>query len=67
MISTDFHVSFFLNRAILVVSVVLREFTLTISVSNGEPVSIESEILRAVSLGTTVISEITRLEIQSSG
>ena len=38
------------NRVISVISVVLREITLTISDSTGEPVSIESEIVRVVSL-----------------
>ena len=46
----------FLNR---VISVVLRETTFTISVSTGEPVPVESEIVTVVSLSTTEISEIT--------
>ena len=33
----------------------------------GEPVSMESEIMRVVSLSTTQISEITRLKTRSSG
>ena len=47
-----------------VVSVVLRETTLTISVST---VLIESNMVRVVSLSTREISEITRLKIRSSG
>ena len=43
------------NRVISVISVVLRDTTLTISVSKGE---LESEIVRVVSLSTTEISEI---------
>ena len=56
-----------LNRVISVISVVLRETNLTIPVSTGEPVSLESEIVRVTSLSTTEISEITRLKIRSSG
>ena len=55
------------NRVIMVISVVLRETNLTISVSTGGPVSKEYEIVRVVSLSTTEISEITRLEVRSSG
>ena len=43
----------FFNRVISVFSVVLRETTLTISVSTGEIVSMESEIVGVVSLRTT--------------
>ena len=52
----------FLYRIISVISVVLRENTLTISVSTREPVSMESEIVRVVSFDTTEISEKTRLK-----
>ena len=44
---------FFSNRGISVISVVLRETTLTILDSTGEPVSMESEIVKVVSLSTT--------------
>ena len=56
--------SFFLlfNRVILVISVVLRETTLSISDSTGETVSMDSEIVRVVFLGTNEIFKITRLE-----
>ena len=54
-------------RIISVISVVLRETTLTISDLTSEPVSKESEIVRVVSLRTAEISEIIRLKIQSSG
>ena len=57
---------FFLNRVISVISIVLRETTLTTSDSSGELVLIESEIMRVVYLCTTEISEITRLKIRSS-
>ena len=57
---------FFLNRLISVISVVLRENTLTISDSTGETVSMESEIMTVLSLSTTEIPEITRLKIRSS-
>ena len=56
-----------LNRALSVISVVLRETTLTVSVSTGEAVLMESEIVREVSLNTSEISEIIRLKIRSSG
>ena len=54
---------FFLNPVISIISIVLvlSETTLTISDSTGERVSMESEILRVVFLGTTAISEITQL------
>ena len=52
----------FLNRVISVISVVLRETTLTRSDSTGKPVSMEYEIVKVVS----EISEITRLKIRSS-
>ena len=39
------HLVFLLNRVISVISVVLRETTLTISDSTGEPMSMESEIM----------------------
>ena len=56
----------FFNCDIPVISVVLRE--ITISDSTGEPtVSMESEIVRVVSLGTKGISEKTREKIRSSG
>ena len=61
-----FFFNFFLNRVILVISVVLSETTITISDSTGEPVSIEVEIMRVVSLSTTEISEITQLNVRSS-
>ena len=44
---------------ILVISIVLRETTLTISVSMGEVVSLESKTVRVVSLSKTDISKIT--------
>ena len=50
---------FFSIRFISVIFVVQRECTLSISVSTGEPVSVESKIVRVVSLGTTEIYEIT--------
>ena len=59
-------VLFFLNRVVPVISIVLREATLTMSVSTSEPVSMESEIVRVVSLYTMEISEITRLKTRSS-
>ena len=43
------------------------ENTLTISVWIGWPVSMEAEIVRVVSLGTTELSEITRLKILFQG
>ena len=58
---------FFFNLVISVISVVLRETTLSISVSTSEPVSMKSEIERVVSLSITEMSEITRLKIPSSG
>ena len=58
---------FDLNLVISVVFIVLREITFTFSDSTCETVSIESEILRVVSLSTAEISEITRLLIRSSG
>ena len=57
----------FLNRVIPVISVLLRETTLTITVSTGEFVSMESEKVRVFFLSTTEISEITRLKIRFSG
>ena len=56
---------FFLNHFIWIISVVPRETTLSISDFTGEPVSIESETVRVVSHGTTEISEIKRLKVQS--
>ena len=50
-----------------VISVILRETTLTISLSTGELVSMESEIVRVVSPSAMGISEMTRLKIRSSG
>ena len=58
---------FFSNRVISVISVVLRETSPIILDSTGEPVSIESDIVRVVSLSTTEIPEITRLKSRSSG
>ena len=55
------------DHFILVISVVLRKTILIILVSAGEPVSMESEILRVVSLSTTEISEMTRSKNRSSG
>ena len=43
-------ISFFLNRVISVISVVLGKTTLTISDSTGKTVSMESKIVRVVSL-----------------
>ena len=57
----------FLIRVISVISVVLRKTTLTISVSIGEPVLMESEKVRVVSLSKKEISKINRLKIRSSG
>ena len=57
----------FVNRFISVISVVLGENTLAISFSTGEPDSMESEMVRVISLNTTGISEITRLKIRPSG
>ena len=57
---------FFLIRAISEISVVLSKTTLIISDSTGEPVSMESEIVRVDSLSATEISEITRFKIRSS-
>ena len=56
-----------LNRVVSVISAVPRETTLKISDSTGEPVRMQSELLRVISLTTTKISEITRLKIRSSG
>ena len=61
------HEDRFLDRVISIISVVPRESTLTISVSTGQSVSMESEIVRVVSLSTTEISEIRRLKIGYSG
>ena len=64
------YIHLWLSRVISVISVVLRETTLTFltfSVSTGELVSMESEILRVVSVSSTEISEKTRLKILSSG
>ena len=58
---------FFLYRVISFISVVLRETTLTISASTGDPISMESETVRMVSLSVMEISEITRLKIRWSG
>ena len=52
----------FFNRVISLTSVVQRETTLTVSVSTGEPVTMESEIVRVVSLCTKEMSKITRLK-----
>ena len=51
------------NRVISDNSVVLRETTLTISDSVEASSPVESEIVRVGSLGTTEITEITRLRI----
>ena len=56
-----------LNRVILVSSVVQRETTITITVSTGEPVSVESKTVRVVSLNTTEITGVTRFKIRSLG
>ena len=53
---------FFLFCFVCFFNRVIRESTLTISVSTCEPVSMESEIARVVSFSTTEISEITRLK-----
>ena len=53
----------FFNCITLVISVVLRETTLTISVLTGGPVSIKYEIVRVVSLSTMEISNISGLKI----
>ena len=53
----------FLNHVISTISLVLKEITLTISVSTGEAFVMESEIVRVVSLSTTEKSIITRLNI----
>ena len=55
-------IGFFFYRVILVISLVLRETTLTISDSTGETVSLQYEIVKVVSFSTTEISEITRLK-----
>ena len=55
------------NCVTSVISVVLRETTLTISDLTGEPVTVEPGIERVVSLIATEISEITRLTIRYSG
>ena len=55
-----------LNRVFSIISIELRETLLTVSVSTDKPVSIESERVRVVSLGTKEISEIMRLRIRSS-
>ena len=57
----------FTNRVTSVISVLQRETTLINPDSTGEPVSMESKIVRVVSLSTTEISEITRLKIRSAG
>ena len=56
----------FVIRVISDISGLQRTTTLTITDSTGDPVSMESEIARVVSLSTTEISEITRLKIRSS-
>ena len=56
---------FFFNRAIPVISVVLRETTL--SASTGVSVSIESEIVRVASFSITEISETTGLKSDRQG
>ena len=56
----------FLDHFIFVISVVLREPTVTISDWTVEPVAMKSEILRVVSHVTTEISEIKRLKFRSS-
>ena len=58
---------FFWNCVISVISIVLRKRTLTISNLTGEPVSMESETVRVVSLTTMEKAEITQLKILSSG
>ena len=56
---------FDLNSVFSVISVVLRGSTLTFSDSTVEPVPMESEIMRVISLSTTEISEMTRLKTRS--
>ena len=51
-----------LDNVISIISAVLWETTIAISDSTGEPVSMESEIVRRVSLNTTEISDITPLK-----
>ena len=48
-----------LHCVIWVITVYLRETTLTILVLTGEPVSLESEVVRVVSHRTMEILEIT--------
>ena len=57
--SRSFFFFFLIFRVISVISIVLKEITFTTSVSTGEPVSIEYEIMKVVSPCTTKISEIT--------
>ena len=54
-------------KVISVISVVLRETTLSNSDSIGESASMESEIVRVVCLSATEIYDIRRLKIRSSG
>ena len=49
----------FFNRGTSFISVVIGKTTLNISVSTGEPVSMESEMVRVASVRKTEISEIT--------
>ena len=58
---------FFINLVISVISVVQRETTLTISILTAEPVSMESEKVRVVSLSTLQITEVPRVKIRSPG
>ena len=58
---------FFFNSFIPVISVELGETTLTILFATCEPISMESETVRLVSLSAREISEITRLKIRSLG
>ena len=46
---------FFLNRVVSIISIVIKETTLSILDSTGEPVSMESEIVRVVSLSKNPI------------
>ena len=56
-----------LNRVISDISVLLRETTHLISDSIDTVSTVESEIVRVVSLGTTEITEITRFNTNLQG
>ena len=53
----------FLNRVFLVISVILKETTFSISDLTGVPVLMEYEIVRVVSLSTNEVSDVTQLKI----